>query len=168
MKTYARIYNGLVAEIIEPATYTADVVVGDQVIHAQGDEVAIEDRFTPDFVAALVDITDVVPEPKQGWTYDGNAFAAYVAPALTSAQILAANTATRNALLLNAGNAIAPLQDAVDLGMATAADTSMLTAWKTYRVTVNRVDLTQLSPPWPTVPDPSSYATATTHAIPTA
>ncbi|QKJ05458.1 tail fiber assembly protein [Yersinia bercovieri] len=43
--------------------------------------------------------------------------------------------------LLNAAAAkIAPLQDAVDTGMATDDDKEQLTAWKTYRVLLNRID----------------------------
>ncbi|AJI83319.1 TPA: tail fiber assembly protein [Yersinia enterocolitica] len=43
--------------------------------------------------------------------------------------------------LLNAAAAkIAPLQDAVDTGMATNDDKAQLTAWKTYRVLLSRID----------------------------
>ncbi|MDE1494907.1 tail fiber assembly protein [Xenorhabdus bovienii] len=41
-----------------------------------------------------------------------------------------------------ASNAIAPLQDAVDLGMSTDAEKSALTEWRRYRVLLNRVDCT--------------------------
>ncbi|MBZ3682991.1 tail fiber assembly protein, partial [Providencia rettgeri] len=56
-------------------------------------------------------------------------------------------------LLVDAANAIAPLQDAVDLGMATDEEKAKLTAWKTYRVLLNRVD-TSLAPDidWPQKP----------------
>uniref|UniRef100_UPI001ABF6203 tail fiber assembly protein n=1 Tax=Xenorhabdus miraniensis TaxID=351674 RepID=UPI001ABF6203 len=37
-------------------------------------------------------------------------------------------------------HAIAPLQDAVDLDIATDAEQSALTAWRKYRVLLNRVD----------------------------
>ncbi|WP_316044504.1 tail fiber assembly protein [Serratia liquefaciens] len=37
-------------------------------------------------------------------------------------------------------NAVAPLQDAVDLGEATEDEQFQLTAWKKYRVLLNRVD----------------------------
>jgi len=52
--------------------------------------------------------------------------------------------------LAEASAAIAPLQDAVDLGMATDAEIAMLQAWKTYRVLLNRVDTSK--PVWPEVP----------------
>ncbi|CAM6643993.1 phage tail protein [Escherichia coli] len=48
---------------------------------------------------------------------------------------------------------IAPLQDAVDLDIATEEETSLLAAWKTYRVLLNRVDIS-VAPDieWPAVP----------------
>jgi len=51
---------------------------------------------------------------------------------------LAART-RRDVLLERALSRMAPLQDAVDLDIATQAERSALTAWKTYRVLVNRV-----------------------------
>ena len=49
---------------------------------------------------------------------------------------------------------IAPLQDAVDLEIATEEETSLLEAWKKYRVLLNRVD-TSTAPDieWPEEPD---------------
>ncbi|MEQ5563809.1 tail fiber assembly protein [Providencia rettgeri] len=44
-------------------------------------------------------------------------------------------------LLEEATAAIAPLQDAVDLGIATDEEREQLRAWKEYRVQVNRVDV---------------------------
>lgn len=52
--------------------------------------------------------------------------------------------------LAEASAAIAPLQDAVDLAMATDAEVAMLQGWKTYRVLLNRVDTSK--PVWPEVP----------------
>jgi hypothetical protein len=73
-------------------------------------------------------------------------------PTPSPADILASNTATRDLLLSQATAAVAPLQDAVDLDMATDSDTAALKAWKTYRVLVNRVDLTQSTADWPVAP----------------
>ncbi len=54
-----------------------------------------------------------------------------------------------------ADNAIEPLQDAVDLGMATPEESAMLLAWKRYRVELSRVP-TQAGYPdeitWPAPP----------------
>lgn len=153
MNTYARVDSGRVVEIIGPATYDIDWLGDDgQVIHKAGDEIAIDDRYTAEFVSALIDITSVTPAPDPGWTYDGTSFAPYVPPPLSGEEILARNTAIRDSALSTATAAIAPLQDAVDLDEATDAETALLKQWKQYRVAVNRVDLTQASPVWPAAP----------------
>ena len=90
-----------------------------------------------------------------GWDYADGVFTA--PPALpvtppTSEEVLATNTAERDALLAQATLAIAPLQDAVDLEDATAAEIALLKQWKQYRVAVNRVALTLPEPVWPTQP----------------
>ncbi len=72
-----------------------------------------------------------------------------------SARLIAAATAERDLRLAVATAAIAPLQDAVDLDEATAAETAALTAWKKYRVALNRIQ-TQPGYPqnidWPVAP----------------
>ena len=131
MSTYALVSGGIVLNVIE----------------WDGDEStwSPEDGQT----AVLVKDGDV---PNIGLGYSDGVFAQPVVPPPTAAETLAANTATRDALLVQATAAIAPLQDAVDLDMATDSDTAALKAWKTYRVLVNRADLTQTSPVWPTAP----------------
>lgn len=59
----------------------------------------------------------------------------------------------KSQLLMDANNAIAPLQDAVDLGMATDEEQALLLEWKKYRVLLNRVD-TSVAPDieWPEKP----------------
>ena len=49
---------------------------------------------------------------------------------------------------------IAPLQDAVDTGMVTDVEKEQLTAWKTYRVLLSRID-TAKAPDieWPVSPE---------------
>ncbi|EGY7498541.1 tail fiber assembly protein, partial [Escherichia coli] len=60
---------------------------------------------------------------------------------------------TKNSLMQMASEHIAPLQDAVDLDIATEEEASLLTAWKTYRVLLNRVDTTVASDvEWPVAP----------------
>jgi hypothetical protein len=115
-------------------------------------DLVIEEMFTPEFVAACVDITKVDPKPEERWTYVDGVFAAPVEPVSTPEEILALNTAARDYQLAVATSAIAPLQDAVDLDEATPAETALLKKWKQFRVAVNRVDLTLLSPPWPKSP----------------
>ncbi|PAO24604.1 tail fiber assembly protein [Enterobacter roggenkampii] len=67
--------------------------------------------------------------------------------------ILEANS-TKASLIQSATNAIAPLQDAVELGIATDEEIAQLKAWKKYRVEVNRVD-TSTAPDitWPEPPE---------------
>ncbi|WP_350306838.1 tail fiber assembly protein [Photorhabdus viridis] len=47
-------------------------------------------------------------------------------------------------LMMKASDRIAPLQDAVDLGIATEAEKEALLAWKKYRVMLNRIDIKQV------------------------
>lgn len=55
--------------------------------------------------------------------------------------------------LAAASAAIAPLQDAVDLGIATERETAQLLAWKQYRVRLNRTVLTTApAVSWPDAP----------------
>lgn len=53
MKTYARMKHGIMAERIDP------------MVDAHGDEIPIERRFHPDFVAQLVEIDPENPPPTQ-------------------------------------------------------------------------------------------------------
>ncbi|HAG1883047.1 TPA: tail fiber assembly protein [Salmonella enterica] len=57
---------------------------------------------------------------------------------------------TKSRLLQMASGKIAPLQDAVDLGIATDDEKAQLDEWKKYRVLVNRVDTS--NPDWPEQP----------------
>ncbi|EDY6475578.1 tail fiber assembly protein [Salmonella enterica] len=57
---------------------------------------------------------------------------------------------TKSRLLQMASEKIAPLQDAVDLDIATDDEKAQLDEWKKYRVLVNRVDISK--PDWPEQP----------------
>ena len=57
MSKFARIYDGTVAEII-----------------TLPDDLDVNDCFTPAFVAMLVDVTDIVPTPAEGWAYADGVF----------------------------------------------------------------------------------------------
>mgnify|MGYP002724250275 CR=1 FL=1 len=68
------------------------------------------------------------------------------------AEISAAN-ATKAALVKIASEHIEPLQDAVDLGMATDDEKARFNAWRKYRVLLSRVDIsTAPSITWPKSP----------------
>lgn len=59
----------------------------------------------------------------------------------------------KDSLLALAASKIAPLQDAVDLDIATEEETALLLAWKKYRVLINRIkpeDAPDID--WPEVP----------------
>ncbi|WZB71327.1 tail fiber assembly protein [Achromobacter xylosoxidans] len=60
-------------------------------------------------------------------------------PPPSAEQVLADAMALRASLMAQATTAIAPLQDAADLKIATAAELQQLQAWKTYRVQLNRL-----------------------------
>ncbi|UGS44753.1 tail fiber assembly protein [Kosakonia cowanii] len=59
-------------------------------------------------------------------------------------------TEKKQKLLSSVNAAITPLLDAVELGIATEEESESLQALKTYRVLLNRVDVT--APVWPEVP----------------
>lgn len=90
-----------------------------------------------------------------GYFYADDAFTAPPAPPApppTVTEVLA----QRDALLAFATLRIAPLQDAVDLDDATAAEVAALKAWKQYRVKLSRIELQSGFPTavaWPAVPE---------------
>lgn len=77
-------------------------------------------------------------------------------PPKTTDELAADAQSKRSTALAVATEKIAPLQDAVDLGVATEAETTSLTKWKTYRVLVNRVPTQPGFPTaidWPSMPE---------------
>lgn len=139
---YAYTPGGIVRQIILPYFNPEDV------------EVPFNAIYSPEFVADSVDVTDVVPQPAENWTYDGAVFSPPAPPAApTPAEILAQNTAIRNQMLAAANLVIPALQDAVDLEDP-SANPALLLAWKQFRVAVNKVVLTVLNPVWPVPPQP--------------
>lgn len=57
-------------------------------------------------------------------------------------------------LIQYATNRIAPLQDAVQMSVATEDEEAALSEWKTYRIELNRLDLSVNAPAvWPACPD---------------
>lgn len=75
-------------------------------------------------------------------------------PGMTHADLVAIADKKKKSLLSAASTEMQPLQDAVDLDIATDDEKALLTAWKTYRVMVNRVD-TNAAPDitWPKKPE---------------
>lgn len=126
MKQYARLQNGQVIEIIDA-------------FYVNGVEVPLRERFVPELAEQFVPYdaakAPTPPEP----------------PAPTAEEVLT----ERDARLAAAALRMAPLQDAVDLGDATGAEETALTAWKQYRVKLNRIELQSGFPAavvWPVAP----------------
>lgn len=69
-------------------------------------------------------------------------------------QLISDSENQRKYLLSEANDSIAPLQDAVDLNIATDEEIAALKKWKQYRVLLNRVD-TSSAPDiiWPEKPE---------------
>lgn len=71
----------------------------------------------------------------------------------TDDELMTQAEGTRSQLMLTASQKITPLQDAVDLGMATEAEVTSLTTWRTYRVLLSRVDTSTVPDVvWPEMP----------------
>jgi len=85
-----------------------------------------------------------------GWVFDGTGIAERV---YTPQEQAAEAEAQKTRLLAAATKVIDPLQDAVELELATDKEASLLKEWKTYRVLLNRVD-TSAAPDieWPAQP----------------
>lgn len=82
--SYARIENGVVAELIA------------ELLDGEGKEIPIADRFHPDIAATIVDATAAAGvEP--GWIYANGVFAAPVAPVVLLADVKAAKLAQLSA-----------------------------------------------------------------------
>lgn len=77
----------------------------------------------------------------------------YLNPPKTKEQHIAEAEQQKQMLLSEATEAIAPLQDAVDLAIATDEEVALLKEWKKYRVLLNRID-TSTAPDidWPKKP----------------
>lgn len=140
MATFARIQDGIVAEIIEP------------LLDGDGNEFSMGLRFIPEIVATLVDVSGINPQPVEGWTYDGNVFAAYVSPPLTPDQILAANFAQRTMLMTAADTATIGMADAFLAGLLDDTDATKFKAWAAYKLALSKVDCSVTSPVWPAPP----------------
>lgn len=75
-------------------------------------------------------------------------------PAPTKEELIALAGKEKELRISEASAKISPLQDAVDLGMATDEEVVQLTEWKKYRVLLNRVDISEAADiNWPEVPD---------------
>jgi hypothetical protein len=75
-------------------------------------------------------------------------------PPPTKEEILAFAENEKAKLISYASEKILPLQDAVDLEMATDSELEQLSAWKKYRMLLNRIDVTSAPDiDWPAKPE---------------
>ncbi|MGC0833778.1 tail fiber assembly protein [Pantoea agglomerans] len=129
MKTYARIENQRVAEIVAL-------------------NVKPEKLYHPSLV--WVDITALPEQPDANYQYRDGVFSAPVTETGNAALIASSRLATETD---EANRVIAPLQDAVDISIATDADIARLAEWKRYRVALSRIDINKaLDSEWPERP----------------
>jgi len=129
MKNYARIENQHVAEIVSLSVQPSEI-------------------YHPSL--EWIDITSLAEVPEVGYLYNDGRFAA---PAVKTENAVLVAKATHTLLMEEANNAIAPLQDAVDINIATDEEVTRLAEWKKYRVLLSRVNM-QNAPDieWPTKP----------------
>ncbi|MDY0999081.1 tail fiber assembly protein [Pantoea agglomerans] len=129
MKTYARIENQRVAEIVAL-------------------NVKPEKLYHPSLV--WVDITALPEQPDANYQYRDGVFSAPVTETENAALIASSRLAAETD---EANRVIAPLQDAVDISIATDAEIARLAEWKRYRVALSRIDINKaLDSEWPERP----------------
>jgi hypothetical protein len=137
---YARIVGNVVVEVIPT------------MLDEAGETIEISQRYHPDFVATLVEIpknTTVM----EGDSYEDGIFSPPKTYEPSIEEIILLNKQQQDYLLSVTALRLAPLQYAVNLGIATEQEQSQLISWKEYSVYVNRVDLTNLNPDWPHPPE---------------
>ncbi|MBD8223057.1 tail fiber assembly protein [Pantoea agglomerans] len=130
MKTYARIENQCVAEIVSL-------------------NVKPEKLYHPSLV--WVDITALPEQPDVNYNYSDGVFSAPATEAENAVLIASSRLAAE---MDEANRTIAPLQDTVDISIATDAEIARLAEWKRYRVELSRID-TSKAPDieWPVRPE---------------
>ncbi|QOF85440.1 MULTISPECIES: tail fiber assembly protein [unclassified Pseudomonas] len=87
-----------------------------------------------------------------GWSYIKGAFSPPPVEPLSPEDIIAANTAIKEALNSNAATAMTPLLLSLQLGNATAEEKTSAQAWCAYARALQLVDLTKKDPEWPEIP----------------
>lgn len=91
------------------------------------------------------------PERLDGnWIFDGKKITPRVIP---ESELIAQAEETRAQLMAEANQKIAPLQAALDVGIATDEELDKLKVWKTYLVLLSRVDISNVPDvDWPVQP----------------
>lgn len=89
-----------------------------------------------------------------GWTFKDGVFTPPPTPEVPRQDLVAQAEQQKANLISEASQTISILQDAVDLEMATDDEKKQLTAWKKYRVLLNRVDTSTVpNVTWPLKPE---------------
>lgn len=140
MRTYARVENGVVVEMVTPIN------------DPEGNQYPLEVCFPPSFVEQCIEVTDMDPQPTERWTYIGGVFAEPVVVGPTPGDILQVNQSTQAYYKGLARNAMAPVLMSLQLGDATDAETTLARAWQTYYRALEVVDMTVAAPDWPVAP----------------
>lgn len=127
--------------------FQADGIIRQQTYDVQG-------MFPENLSVAVVNKKSVpkdFPENADGqWIFNGKKITPRVIP---ESELIAQAEENHAQLMAEANQKIAPLQDAVDLGMATEAEEVSLTAWRTYRVLLSRIEVsTAPNIEWPEPP----------------
>ena len=74
--------------------------------------------------------------------------------ALMDSDLISSNINKKQNLMAIASTTMAPLQDAVDIGIATDDEKTTLDKWKNYRVALNRLSVTSANiVDWPAIPE---------------
>lgn len=129
MKKYVRIEEQRVAEIVSLSMQPSEV-------------------YHPSL--EWIDISALADAPEVGYIYREGKF---TAPVVESKNVTLMASAMYTILMEEAANIIAPLQDAVDINIATEEEITRLAEWKKYRVLLSRINI-QDAPDieWPAKP----------------
>lgn len=96
----------------------------------------------------LVEVPEDFNEAPGSVQYVNGAWVPYAPPA----NYVPDNTVSRDALMDAATAATAGMSDAYVAGILGDADKAKFQAWAAYKLALSKVDLTQQSPSWPTLP----------------
>lgn len=142
MRTFARVDGGVVMELFPTPDYPKELIPDDGDIRA---------LFHPEIT--WVETTDEEVKPAPGWKYSAGKFSEPEPYRKSPEETLSENKSVRDAMLDAATRLVNPLSDAVDAGVATDEERQSLSSLRSFRIEVNRVDLTQENPNWPAFPE---------------
>lgn len=140
MRVYARIVDGVVVELIKT-------------------ELNVDEMFHPDFIAMLIEVTDIGERPEEGWSAEfvNNSwvFKPYSVPQPSGDELRTKAIAKRDFLLRAADEATAGMSDAYVAGLLDENDTTLFKAYAAYKLSLNKVDKQSGFPKtieWPSSP----------------